>query len=135
MNRCAGCGQAIAGAEVLYTPDGRAVCGACFARADLAATELRASGKLGLLAIAAVLAAIPFFLQTRSSSVVTRNGEVVEATTRDTVAIACGAAAALIALIALVLAIRARARTQLAGAIAVLAFAGYQLARGFGVLS
>jgi hypothetical protein len=46
LKACAGCGRAMAPNAVLYDADARPVCDACYARADLLATDRRAADNI-----------------------------------------------------------------------------------------
>jgi uncharacterized protein len=130
---CTGCGKAISGADVLYTADARVVCPACSGKADLAATQARLSARLGLVAVAGIVAAIPFAVTMSSWSWSVVDGKV-SFTYRDWLAIGCGAGAAVLGAIAVVLAIRGKvAIGQIGAASLVMALGGFQIARGLGV--
>jgi hypothetical protein len=135
MQTCQMCGKAIMGDEVMYTTDAKVVCPGCFDTADVAVAATRSSGASGLLAGGAIAGLIPLFVHISESSTVMVNGEVVNATTRDYLALACGVVAALIGGIAAAGAVRSKAGGRaLAIALAVVALGAYQIAHGFGVV-
>lgn len=135
MQNCQMCGKAIIGDEVLYTADAKVVCPGCFATADVAATASRSSGALGLLGAGAIAGVLPFFVHVSESSSVMVNGEVVSATSRDYIALACGVVAALLGAITAAGAVRSKAGgAALAMRLAVIALGAYQIAHGFGAV-
>lgn len=135
MQTCQMCGTAIAGDEVLYTADARIVCAGCFGKADVAATASRSSGAVGLYAAGAITALIPFNFHVSESSSVMVNGQVVEATSRDYIALICGVIAMMLGAIGTVRAIRSKARgAAIAGWFVIIALGAYQIARGLGAL-
>jgi TPR repeat protein len=88
----------------------------------------------GLLVAGAVAGSLPFAMSMSSSSTRTINGELVASTYRDWLAVGGGGVALACGLAGLVLSLRAKAGgAWIAGALAIAAFGGYQLARGFGV--
>jgi len=130
---CSACGQAVAGGDVLYTQNAEIVCPRCFARDDLVATAARRDHR-GLGAGLAI-GVIPFAFHVSWSSSTTVNGEVTSYTSRDAVALVCGALALLIALFAAPGALRGKARRRRALCGAVLALGAFQLAQGFGAFN
>jgi hypothetical protein len=128
---CQGCGAAIAGTDVLYTPDARVVCASCFAKLDVATTQ-RSSG-LGFAGSGLVVGLVPFLASISESSYTTANGVVTHAVYRDWIAIACGAVAVGLGIVALALAVRARRSLVIAGTVAIALLGGLQIARGVGV--
>jgi hypothetical protein len=134
MQNCQTCGKAIDGGEVMYTPDAKVVCPGCFDKVDVAATAARGSG-IGLVGAGVIAGVIPFFVHVSESSSVMVNGEVVSATSRDYIALACGVVAALLGAMAAAGAVRSKGGTRaLAIGLAVIALGAYQIARGFGAV-
>jgi len=129
---CSSCGKAVSGGDVLYTEDARVVCPTCFAKADVVATQQRASGGTGSLVAGAIAGVVPFMIHVTSSSVVTHNGEIVESSYRDWVAIGGGAIALVCGAIAVVAARAAGGGSRLALGALVVLLGAYQVVRGFG---
>lgn len=135
MQTCQMCGTAITGDEVLYTADARVVCRGCFDTADVAAATARSAGGVGLLTAGAIAGVIPFLFHASESSTVVVNGEVVNAMSRDYVALACGAVAALLGAIAAYGAVTSKAGgAALLMRLAIVALGAYQIARGLGAV-
>jgi TPR repeat protein len=87
-----------------------------------------------VLVAGAISGALPFVISYSQSSYHSVNGVVADAYYRDWVAIICGGAAAVLGLVVIAVALRDRARPAMIGlCAALLALAGYQIARGFGV--
>jgi hypothetical protein len=97
--------------------------------------SLSAAGKTWLV-IGLVASLVPFVMSSSTSSSVTINGQVVESTYRDNIAIAGGAVALVCGVLAAVAerkpsVVRSK---RLAMAVGVILLGAYQLARGFGAV-
>jgi TPR repeat protein len=136
METCSGCGIAVSGVEVMYTPDAKVVCPKCFAATD--AVAVPSSGPWKGFAIAgAVVGAVPFGLRMATVSSSSVNGEVVSFVYRDWIAVICGVIAVALGLVTLWMARGETLRKALAigAGVGVLALGGLQIARGFGVFA
>lgn len=130
MKACASCGTEVAESELFMSDKGE-VCGACNLDDEI-------SGSASLLSpvtIVAVIAGIlPFFLSMSSSSSTTFNGEVVESSYFDIVAVGGGAVALLAGILAAVSAKKAGSGDSkgLVVAVLIVCLGLYQLLRGTG---
>ena len=134
MGTCAVCGVAVSGVEVMYTADARIVCPRCFAAID--PIRVPSGGPWKGFAIAgAVIAAVPFAVRMSTVSSTSFNGEVTSFVYRDWIAVICGVIALVLGAAALWMARGETLRRGLAIAagLGVIAFGGFQIARGFGV--
>jgi TPR repeat protein len=126
----------VAGANILYTPDGRIVCPACFAKAPPPADFGRAPWRTFAIA-GGVVGAIPFAVNMSTSSSTMVNGEVTSFVYRDWIAVAAGVVAIMLGAIAVGAARKEQLQRALAFAagIGVMLLGGVQIARGFGVFA
>jgi uncharacterized protein len=131
---CSMCGVPVEGANVLYAPDGRVVCPACFAKLAPIGPPSRAPWRM-FAGAGAVVGVIPFALHMSTSSSTTVNGHVTNFVYRDWIAVGCGVVAILIGLIAIVAARKEQLQRGLAfmAGICVVLLGGMQIARGLGV--
>ena len=127
---CTSCGEAVAGSDVLYSTQAQIVCPRCFAQADLAMTLNRVNR--GPIYAGLVIGAIPFVAHLGWSNYASVNG-VASGSSRDLVALACGAIALVFGVVALVSAFGYGPPRKPAAAVLVIALGGFQLVRGFGV--
>jgi len=134
--QCSGCGVPVAGASVLYTPDGRIVCPGCFSKIAPVTDSGRAPWRTFAIA-GGVIGAIPFAVNFSSSSYTTVNGEVTNFVYRDWIAVAAGVVAIMLGAIAVAAARKEQLQRSLAFAagIGVVLLGGAQIARGFGVFA
>ncbi|HTL32440.1 MAG TPA: tetratricopeptide repeat protein [Kofleriaceae bacterium] len=130
---CSMCGVPVAGASILYTPDGRIVCPACFGKVPMP-TGSKPQWKI-FAGAGAVAGVIPFGVHMSSSSYSTVNGHVTSFVYRDWVAVVCGVVAIMLGIIATAAARKEQLQRSLAFAagIGVVLLGGVQIARGFGV--
>jgi hypothetical protein len=128
------CGAAVSGKDVLYAPDGRVVCGACFAKLDPAAGAAGPPWR-GFAIAGGIAGAIPFAIHMATTSMTTMNGEVTSFVYRDWIAVACGVIAITLGAITIGAARKEQLRRGLAFAagIGIALLGALQIARGFGV--
>jgi hypothetical protein len=134
--QCSVCGVPVAGASILYTPDGRIVCPACFSKIAPVTDVGRAPWRTFAIA-GGVIGAIPFAVNFSTSSSTTVNGEVTSFVYRDWIAVAAGVVAIMLGAIAVAAARKEQLQRGLAFAagIGVVLLGGVQIARGFGVFA
>lgn len=132
--QCSVCGVAVTGASILYTPDGRIVCPACFSKVPMPVDVGKPQWKI-FAAAGGVAGVIPFAVHMSSSSSTTVNGHVTSFVYRDWVAVVCGVVAIMLGIIATAAARKEQLQRGLAFAagIGVVLLGGVQIARGFGV--
>lgn len=131
------CGRAVAGADAMYTPDGRLVCPGCFAKMGAADAPPPSPAWRGFAIGGAIVGAIPLFVHYSTSSSSSVNGKITSFVYRDYIAVGAGAVAVLLAIVTIVSARKEQLRRALAFAagFGVLALGGYQIANGLGAFA
>lgn len=129
---CAVCGQEVPAASLVMSERGE-VCATC---SDAEEQSARGAALNPLVIGGLVAAAVPFFASFTTSRSVSVNGEVVQAVSRDYVAIGAGGVAVVLAVVLLKSIIGGSLKGTLnaAGAALVAAGGAYHLLRGLGVI-
>ena len=86
-----------------------------------------------LAGIGGIAGLVPFFFHATTFSTTTVNGQVVEASYRDNVALACGAVALLCGIAAVAMA-RKSGGSRIGMAVVVVLLGAYQIAHGLGAI-